>query len=457
MSSSTRTSDATVRMPVPPPGDSEGQQNDQQSSEPCLPPTDRGKDAYLTLMCCTMAQLPIWGYSVSFGIFQEYYSRPPSPISSASSGTIATIGALQQGVMYLMMPFTFLILTKYPRLRQYCGPVGLLITTSSLTASAFVDSVAGLIATQGALYSIGCGLLFCPISHYMNEWFVERKGMALGVMWAGKSATGIAMPFVFDALLRRISLRATILAWAGASAAMNLPTLFFIKPRIPHHNQAQVQSLSFNFLRHTSFWMMQAGVIIQSLGYLMPSTYLASYASTIGLPSITGPILLALFSVASVPGGIVHGMVGDKTSATKAVTIASLGSALPIFLLWGLSLNLANLVVFVVLYGFFAGGFSSTWSNMSSDIQKDDASADSALIFGMLMGGRGIGYVSAGPLSGVLLQAKASLSDEALGYATKYGPMIICTGVTAVFGAWAPIWNGLRVTLGTVGGHGRNG
>ncbi|RGP73078.1 hypothetical protein FLONG3_6393 [Fusarium longipes] len=388
--------------------------------------------------------LPIWGYSVSFGIFQEYYSRPSSPISSASSGTIATIGALQQGVMYLMMPFAFLLLTKYPRLRQYCGPVGILVTTASLTASAFMDTIGGLIATQGALYSIGCGLLFCPISHYMNEWFVERKGMALGIMWAG-----IAMPFVFDALLRRMSLRATLLAWAGASAAMSLPTLFFIKPRIPQHNQARVQSLSFNFLRHTSFWMMQAGVIIQSLGYLMPSTYLASYASTIGLPSITGPILLALFSVASVPGGIAHGMVGDKTSATKAVTLASLGSALPIFLLWGLSLNLANLVVFVVLYGFFAGGFSSTWSNMSSDIQKDDAAADSALIFGMLMGGRGIGFVSAGPLSGALLQAKASLSDEALGYATKYGPMIICTGVTAVFGAWAPIWKGVKAAWKT--------
>lgn len=94
--------------------------------------------------------------------------------------------------MYLMMPFAFLILSKYPRLRQYCGPIGLLVTTSSLTASAFVDTIAGLVVTQGALYSVGCGLLFCPISHYMNEWFVERKGMALGVMWAGKSATGIS-------------------------------------------------------------------------------------------------------------------------------------------------------------------------------------------------------------------------------------------------------------------------
>ncbi|EKJ69558.1 hypothetical protein FPSE_10269 [Fusarium pseudograminearum CS3096] len=425
-SSSTQIFDATpsttirdVEMTNSPVVGLDQQQHESHTSEISLPPTDHGKDAYLTLLCCTMAQLPIWGYSVSFGIFQEYYSRPSSPISTASSGTIATIGALQQGVMYLMMPFAFMVLTKYPRLRQYCGPLGILITTASLTASAFVDTVAGLIATQGALYSIGCGLLFSPISHYMNEWFVERKGMALGVMWAGKSSTGIAMPFVFDALLRRIGLRATLLVWAGASTVMSLPTLFFIKPRIPQHNQVQVRSLSFNFLRHTSFWMMQAGVIIQSLGYLMPSTYLASYASTIGLPSITGPILLALFSVASVPGGIIHGMVGDKTSATRAVTIASLGSALPIFLLWGLSLNLANLVVFVVLYGFFAGGFSSTWSNMSSDIQKNDPDADSALIFGMLMGGRGVGFVSAGPLSGVLLQAKASLSNEALGYATK--------------------------------------
>jgi hypothetical protein len=95
-----------------------------------------------------------------------------------------------------MMPFAFMVLTKYPRLRQYCGPLGLLITTASLTASAFVDTVGGLIATQGALYSIGCGLLFSPISHYMNEWFVERKGMALGVMWAGKSATGMNIFFL---------------------------------------------------------------------------------------------------------------------------------------------------------------------------------------------------------------------------------------------------------------------
>ncbi|KAJ3550151.1 hypothetical protein NM208_g133 [Fusarium decemcellulare] len=423
-------------------GNGESGQGNPQPEATSLPPTDRGREAYLALMCCTVAQAPIWGYSVSFGIFQEYYSRPNSPIGNASSGEIATIGALQMGIMYLMMPVAFLALTRYPRLRHWCGPLGLIVTTASLTASAFVSTLPGLIATQGGLYSLGCGLLFCPISHYMNEWFIERKGLALGIMWAGKSATGVVMPFVFDALLGHIGLRATILSWAVASGLMTLPTLLFIKPRIPLRTLARSRSLSFNFLRHPYFWMIQIGIIIQALGYLMPSTYLASYASTIGLPAVTGPVLLALFSIASVPGGIIHGLLGDKLSATKVIIISSVGSALPIFLLWGLSLNIGNLVVFVILYGFFAGGFSSTWSSMSSEIQRHDSAADSSLIFGMLLGGRGVGFVIAGPVSGALIQAKESLQGEALGYATRYGPMIICTGITALLGAWAPLWKG---------------
>jgi len=61
MPSSTLTSDVTaVRESVNlPTSDSEGQQDDLRSSESSLPPTDRGKDAYLTLMCCTMAQVPL--------------------------------------------------------------------------------------------------------------------------------------------------------------------------------------------------------------------------------------------------------------------------------------------------------------------------------------------------------------------------------------------------------------
>lgn len=350
------------------------------------------------------------------------------------------------GIMYLLMPVAFVILSKYPHLRRWCGPLGLVVTVTSLAASAFVSSIAGLVATQGALYSIGCGLLFSPISLYMDEWFVERKSLAFGIMWSGKSSVGVAMPFLFNGLLQKFGLRATILSWAIASALLTLPTLFFLKPRIPLSPVSRARPLSFAFLRHTAFWMMQFGVVVQSLGYLMPSTYVASYASDIGLSSVTGPILLALFSTASVPGSLVHGMLGDRLSATTLVLLSSFGSAIPVFLLWGLGRHLSTMVVFVILYGFFAGGFSSTWSSMTREIKRDDRTAEASLVFGLLLGGRGVGFLISGPFSGSLLSIKDLLTEEPLGYATKYGPMILCTGITAVLGAWAPLWKGARIT-----------
>ncbi|OBS25552.1 hypothetical protein FPOA_06087 [Fusarium poae] len=414
------------------------EEHSEMASIDTLPPTDRGRGAYTALACCTMAQAPIWGYSVSFGIFQEYYSAHTN--LKASPSAIASIGASQTGTMYLMMPLAFITLNRFPRLRKWCGPLGLAITVISLTSSAFVSNVAGLIATQGVLYAIGCSLLFSPISLYMDEWFVERKGFAFGVLWAGKSTIGAVMPFLFNALLQRFGLKATLLSWTVASAAMTSPTLFFLKPRVEVTRDSRPRPISFAFMGLASFWMLQFGIIVQSLGYLMPSTYLASYASTIGLSSVTGPILLALFSLASVPGSLIHGMLGDKVSSSKVILVSSLGSALPVFLLWGLNRHISTMVVFVVLYGFFAGGFSATWSGALQEVKGDNELIDTSLVFGMLLGGRGLGFVVAGPLSGALFSAGNSLaSGDSLGYATKYGPMILCTGVTAILGAWAPI------------------
>ncbi|KAJ3541499.1 hypothetical protein NM208_g4578 [Fusarium decemcellulare] len=418
--------------------ESETEQQAESAPINALPPTDRGRGAYTALACCTIAQAPIWGYSVSFGIFQEYYTSHEKLGTSPSA--IASIGASQTGIMYLMMPLAFIALNRYPYLRRWCGPLGLAVTIVSLTSSAFVKDVVGLIATQGVLYAIGCSLLFSPISLYMDEWFVERKGFAHGVMWAGKSAVGVAMPFLFNVLLQKFGLRATLLSWTVASAAMTLPTLFFLKPRLNQSRDSRPRPISFAFFGSASFWMFQIGVIVQSLGYLMPSTYLASYANAIGLSSVTGPILLALFSLASVPGSLLHGMLGDKTSAAKVILISSLGSALPVFLLWGMSRHISTMVIFVILYGFFAGGFSSTWSGALQEIKGDNASIDTSLVFGMLLGGRGLGFVVAGPVSGALVSAGNSISTgDALGYVTRYGPMILCTGVTAILGAWAPL------------------
>ncbi|KAI8961923.1 MFS general substrate transporter [Daldinia sp. FL1419] len=423
---------------------------------PSIPPSDRGKAAYLVLAGCVLIQAPIWGYSLAFGIFQEYYATHGAavlPDDPGTPGTIASIGNSQTGILYLMMPVAFIVLTRYPHLRRWCGPLGLLITTACLIASSFATSVHQLIATQGVLHAIGCGLLFSPTSLCLDEWFSERKGLAYGAMWASKSTVGAGMPFLTSALLNRFGVGTTLRAYAVSSALLTIPPLFLMRehPGTVSHadtGSSEVQGrqrqghVSFAFARHSIFWTLQCGNILQSLGYLMPSTYLASYAYALGFPSITGPIFLALISLASVPGSLLIGLLNDTgLASTTVILISSFGSALSVFLLWGLGGHqVAVLVVFTIMYGFFAGGFSSTWSGILQEMKRRDGAMDTGLIFGMLLGGRGLGFVLSGPIGGALLEANRLKAEEFSGYATQYGPMVIYTGLTATLGAWGWFW-----------------
>ena len=116
--------------------------------------------------------------------------------------------------MYLISPFTFTTLTRWPRLRRWFGPLGLALTAIGLLMSSFAKSVGQLIATQGVVCALGCGLLFTPTTLYLDEWFIERKGLAYGVMWAGKSAAGVGVPFAMETSLQRFGPARTLQGWA---------------------------------------------------------------------------------------------------------------------------------------------------------------------------------------------------------------------------------------------------
>lgn len=360
-----------------------------------------------------------------------------------SSSAIASIGTSLTGIMYLMMPATFTLLTRYPWMRRWCGPVGLAIMAASFLLSSFATQVWQLIVLQGVLSAIGSGLLFSPTTLYMDEWFIARKGFAYGMMWAGKSVAGVAAPFIMNALLSAYGSRTTIRVWTVTLLVITTPILFFLKPRIPVSISSAPRPLSWSFLRHPTFWTLQAGNIIQSFGYFLPNTYIASYAHTLGLPSITGTLLIALVNFTSVFGGIVIGCLGDRFAVTSIIFISSFGSTVAVLLLWGLSSHITLLILFALIYGFFAGGFSSTWPGILQELKREEEGVDTGLIMGLLLGGRGIGNVISGPLSSALL-SEGGFGGRNWGYGTEYGGMILFTGLTALFGGWGWMWKTIR-------------
>ncbi|KAF2642579.1 hypothetical protein P280DRAFT_361654, partial [Massarina eburnea CBS 473.64] len=104
-------------------------------------------------------------------------------------------------------------------------------------------------------------------------------------------------------------------------------------------------------------------------------------------------------------------------------------------LFWGLSEHVALLTVFAITYGFFAGGFSSTWSGVLTELKSQSPALDTGFVFGLLAGGRGIGNVISGPLSVALVTNENWLKDgRNWGFNGEYGGIILFTGVTAVLG-----------------------
>ena len=129
----------------------------------------------------------------------------------------------EQGVLYLSAPFTFALLTRYPRLRRYCGPIGLVLGIIGTILASFATEVWQLVATQGVVCAIGNGLLYSPTTLYLDEWFVKRKGLAYGLMLASKSLVGVVLPFAAGAMLDQYGSATTMRAWGchnGTTASL---------------------------------------------------------------------------------------------------------------------------------------------------------------------------------------------------------------------------------------------
>ncbi|TAQ83952.1 hypothetical protein B7494_g7729 [Chlorociboria aeruginascens] len=411
----------------------DGQEESQSEIGPeqSLPRADGGKHAYLFLAGGFIIEALVWGFPFSFGIFEEYYSTHV-PFSEHVSG-IPAIGTTATGIMYLGSPLAFTLLQRYPRSRNLCASIGFLIMTCALIGASFAQTVTHLIVTQGTFFGIGGLLLYSPVVSFVDEWFIKRKGLAYGVMWAGGGASGLVLPFVLSWSLTSYGFRTTLRIWTVVFVLLAGPFTYFVKPRLPISRTSTPRQLSFTFLTTTTFWILQSSNIIQGLGYFIPSIYLPSYARALGYSKLTGSITISLLNSTSIIAVIIMGFLIDYLHVTTVIVASCLGAAISVFLLWGLSSSVSLLYLFSLSYGLSAGGFAACFLGIVKEVKLRSPAADTGVVFGFVAAGRGIGSVVSGPLSASLLES-VKMHGGIGGYGTAYSVLIVFTGVTSFLG-----------------------
>jgi MFS family permease len=401
---------------------------------------------------------------MSYGVLQEYYFDHWT--LQGGRELTGIIGTTSNGVMYLSMPLLFALFTKrWARHRQTAAMCGALIACASFILSSRSQHVWHLIATQGVLAALGCALMYSPLTLTLGEWFntenrICNRAVAFGICLSSKNIVGSVCPFIFRGLLDRHGFRTALVLWAAIMVLTGVLSVLMI--RTPQASlvasTSRGRKIPWQFLKHRTFWIYSIATLLQSAGYGIPQTYLSEYARNVSALSPTfSTLLITLINIPGIFSSTFFGFLSDnkhfRLSAPTVTGISALSSALAAFLFWGLAAHdsIALLVLFAITFGFFASAYSATWGGVMNDMEKDAArrneAVDSGVLYGLLNGARGIGYVSGGLLSVPLIKAGNTAPIGELGYGTTYGPLIIFTGLSLAFGGWGlaftPKWKGL--------------
>ncbi|MCJ1359867.1 MAG: hypothetical protein MMC33_009870 [Icmadophila ericetorum] len=401
------------------------------------------------LLGSSILQLPIWGFAMSYGVFQEYYSSDWT--LQGNREVTGIIGTTSNGVMYLSMPFLFALFTRrWAHRRQAAAVCGAALTCISFLLSSFSTHVWHLVATQGVMAALGCAFIYSPITLSLGEWLTSNRAVAYGVILSCKNIVGSTCPFLFHVLLERYGFRVALRIWT-AVIGISILAIFLIPihPSSISSTTHRTRKIPWQFLKHETFYIYSIATILQSSGYGIPQTYLNTYAHEVTLVSQTSAtLLLTLFNIPGIVSSSFFGYLSDNKrfplSAATVTAISAFSSALSAFLLWGLTSqgSMALLVLFSMTFGFFAGSYSATWGGVINELEREAAqrneAIDTGMLYGLLNGARGIGYVSGG-LAGVPLLKAGAISGN-FAYGTTYGPLIIFTGLCSMFGGWALIW-----------------
>ncbi|KAH7161489.1 monocarboxylate transporter [Dactylonectria macrodidyma] len=382
-----------------------------------LPPVDKGLEAWSFLLASFFIEALLWGFPLSYGVFQDYYSRQPE---FAGDNNIAVIGTLSTSIYFIGAPFAMPLVKRFQRFQRYMVIVGWSGCALSLLAASFCTSVKGLIATQGVFYGTSFLMLYFPLLRMLNEWFVERRGFAYGVLYAGGGASGVGLPFLLEMLLSKYGYRTTLQAVAVAQFVLVAPVLRYVKGRLPPSSHAAFRSVDLQFFSNPLFYCFAVSNLFQGFAYYIPSLYLPSFASDLGLSTTMGALILALNNGATVFGQVGFGLLSDRVSNVLIlVCVSSLTSAIASFTLWGLASSLETVMVFSLVYGWFAGGYAVFWTKFGSVLSEDPQ-----LPFSLMAFGRGIGNIATGPIAASLTTGSV-MAGYGLG---KFQPLIIFLG-----------------------------
>lgn len=162
----------------------------------------------------------------SWGVFQDALVAE----GLAPSSTLAFIGSTQVSLEAIFaIPIGRLVGAFGPRRVAIVG--SLFTGLGPVIAGSFVNSYGALLVFEGLMYGLGAALCFFSVATLPSQYFLRRRNLATGLVYAGSGVGGAIFSIITSQLLKRVSLAWTFRIIGLLMTAINLPAALTLKAR----------------------------------------------------------------------------------------------------------------------------------------------------------------------------------------------------------------------------------
>ena len=323
------------------------------------------------------------------GVFQNVLSIFLKPMAnefgwnrSMITGSIA-VGSLAGG---FLSPFIGPYLDRYgPRKLAFWG---ISILSGGLIALSQLSEIWQLYLFFGTGRMIASGLLGLVVTVSVSNWFIEKRGRALGISQLG-SRIGIAfLPLLVQYIIINFGWRT---AWAvlGLIVFMfsAIPALIFLKRRpedvgllpdgrkpaeqigvVGFEKPLEIESKPIVLLENEPIWNRREVfrtkafwhlTIVMSIIFFVgagANFHLFPFMTDEGIPPEIAVLVITVLSISSAIGGVFFGFLAERGSIRKLMGTIFITNGLLFFSVFWFVENQVWLFIFAIVYGAIRGG-----------------------------------------------------------------------------------------------------
>lgn len=115
------------------------------------------------------------------------------------------MGSICVALFFITGPFNQLLNEKMGF--KYMLATGTILCTAALILASFATQVWHIVLTQGVMFGLGASFVSLPCIGAPQQWFSERRGLAIGLAMSGSGIGGLVISNITNACIRTIGYR----------------------------------------------------------------------------------------------------------------------------------------------------------------------------------------------------------------------------------------------------------